>query len=101
MTSRTSSLGDDHGASITLLLVDAAVGRGVALHRHPYDEVIVVVEGEATLDDGVETRVVAAGDVVIVPAGQPHGFKNTGTARLRQIDIHASPRFLTEWLEQP
>jgi hypothetical protein len=24
---------------------------------------------------------------------------NSGTGRLRQIDIHASERFVTEWLE--
>jgi mannose-6-phosphate isomerase-like protein (cupin superfamily) len=88
---------DDHGASITFLVVDASVGRGVPLHKHPYDEVIVVLEGEATLDDGVETRVVLAGDIVVIPAGQPHGFTHTGDAPLRQIDIHASPRFVTQW----
>jgi mannose-6-phosphate isomerase-like protein (cupin superfamily) len=37
---------------------------------------------------------------VVIPAGQPHGFTNTGHTRLRQVDIHASPRFVTEWLEQ-
>jgi mannose-6-phosphate isomerase-like protein (cupin superfamily) len=92
-------VGDEHGVSITFLLVDAGTGRGVALHRHPYDEVIVVLEGEATLDDGAGTRVVHAGDIVVIPAGQPHGFTNAGDTPLRQVDIHASPRFVTEWLE--
>ena len=93
-------VGDEHGISITFLLVDAGAGHGVSLHKHPYDEVIVVLEGEATLDDGVRTRVVGAGDIVVIPAGQPHGFMNTGDTPLRQVDIHASPRFVTEWLEQ-
>ena len=31
--------------------------------------------------------------------GQPHGFVNSGQGRLRQIDIHVSPSFSTEWLE--
>jgi mannose-6-phosphate isomerase-like protein (cupin superfamily) len=35
----------------------------------------------------------------MVPAGVPHKFVNTGAGRLRQIDIHASERFVTEWLE--
>jgi quercetin dioxygenase-like cupin family protein len=93
-------VGDDHGVSVTVLVVDAAPGGGPALHRHPYDEVIVVLEGESTLDDGVDTRVVGPGDIVVIPAGQPHGFTNTGDSPLRQIDIHASPRFVTDWLEQ-
>jgi mannose-6-phosphate isomerase-like protein (cupin superfamily) len=54
----------------------------------------------ACFDDGVRTRAVGTGDIVVIPAGQPHGFTNTGHTRLRQVDIHASPRFVTEWLEQ-
>jgi mannose-6-phosphate isomerase-like protein (cupin superfamily) len=34
----------------------------------------------------------------VVDAGQPHGFVNSGEGRLRQIDIHLSPSFDTEWL---
>jgi mannose-6-phosphate isomerase-like protein (cupin superfamily) len=43
-------------------------------------------------------RVVRGGEVVIVPANEPHGFKNTGDGPLKQIDIHVSPVFETEWL---
>jgi mannose-6-phosphate isomerase-like protein (cupin superfamily) len=38
----------------------------------------VVLGGEATLDDGIETHAVRVGDIVVIPAGQPHGFTNTG-----------------------
>jgi mannose-6-phosphate isomerase-like protein (cupin superfamily) len=93
-------VGDDHGVSITFLVVDAPVGHGVALHKHPYDEVIVVLDGEATLDDGTQKRSVRAGDIVVIPAGQSHGFTSTGESPLKQIDIHASPRFLTAWLKE-
>jgi mannose-6-phosphate isomerase-like protein (cupin superfamily) len=92
-------IGADHGGvAITFLLADAEPGQGPRLHRHPYDEVIVVLEGSATLDDGTETREVEAGDVVVIPAEQPHAFINTGVGPLRQIDIHATSRFVTEWL---
>ena len=30
---------------------------------------------------------------------RPHKFVNIGEGPLRQIDIHASKRFITEWLE--
>jgi mannose-6-phosphate isomerase-like protein (cupin superfamily) len=36
---------------------------------------------------------------VVVPAGVPHGFANSGDGQLRQVDVHASGRFVTEWLE--
>jgi hypothetical protein len=32
-----------------------------------------------------------------VPRGQWHGFVNSGDGPLRQIDIHVSPSFSTEW----
>jgi mannose-6-phosphate isomerase-like protein (cupin superfamily) len=35
---------------------------------------------------------------VVVPAGEPHGFTNSGNGTLRQVAIHVSPRFETEWL---
>ena len=34
-----------------------------------------------------------------MPAGVPHKFVNSGTARARHIDIHASRRMTTDWLE--
>jgi mannose-6-phosphate isomerase-like protein (cupin superfamily) len=48
--------------------------------------------GEATIEVG-------GGQVVVVPDGVAHKFVNSGDGRLRQIDIHASDRFTTEWLE--
>jgi len=28
----------------------------------------------------------------------PHSFTNVGDARLKQVDIHLSSKFITEWL---
>jgi mannose-6-phosphate isomerase-like protein (cupin superfamily) len=95
-------VGRDHGGvGITFLTVDAQPGEGPSLHRHPYDELLIVLEGNATVDDGDRTRKVSAGDIVVIPAGQPHGFLNAGDGRLLQLDIHASPQFATEWLSPP
>src|ERR671923_1782756 len=93
-------VGADHGgAGVCLIFVDAPPGHGPSLHRHPYEEVFVVQEGEATFVAGGEERVVRAGEVVIVPAGVAHGFVNSGDGPLRQLDIHVSASFDTEWLE--
>ena len=54
--------------------------------------------GEATITAGDRELVVGAGDIVVVPAGQPHCFVNSGSGPLRQIDVHLSPRYVTEWL---
>jgi quercetin dioxygenase-like cupin family protein len=84
---------------VSVIAVDAAPGAGPALHRHPYEEVFVVLEGEATFTLGDETRVARAGEIVVAPANVPHAFKNAGGGRLRQVDIHVNPRFETEWLD--
>ena len=91
--------GDQIGAGVSVIVVDAAPGEGPRLHRHRYREVFVVLEGEATFTLGEEQRVAGAGDVVVAPAGTPHRFVNTGNGRLRQVDIHEHPRFETEWLD--
>jgi mannose-6-phosphate isomerase-like protein (cupin superfamily) len=50
------------------------------------------------MTDGESERVIRAGDVAVVGPGEPHAFTNTGDGPLRQIDIHLSPHFETEWL---
>ena len=92
-------VGERFGSSMTIVLVDAPPGTGPRLHRHPYEELIIVQEGEGTFRTGEEEKIVRAGEIVVIPAGQAHAFANTGTGPLRQIDIHASPSFSTEWLE--
>lgn len=93
-------VGERHGiAGISFLLVEAPPGRGPRLHRHDYDEVIVVQQGHARYTAGSEQAEVGDGDTIAIPAGTPHKFVNIGATTLRQIDIHAAPRFKTEWLE--
>jgi mannose-6-phosphate isomerase-like protein (cupin superfamily) len=93
-------VGAEHNSGLCVIFVDAEPGRGPSLHTHPYEEVLIILEGHATLDDGEGRREVSAGDVVLIPPGRPHGFVNSGEGRLRQIDIHVSPNFSTEWLEK-
>jgi mannose-6-phosphate isomerase-like protein (cupin superfamily) len=91
--------GYQYDASVSFIVVDASPGGGPKLHRHPYEEVFVVQEGSATFTAGDEVIEVSSGQVVVVPAGVAHKFVNSGAGRLRQVDIHASERFITEWLE--
>ena len=34
-----------------------------------------------------------------LPGYEAGGVINSGTGRLRQVDVHTSPEFITEWLE--
>lgn len=85
-------------ADVSLIFVDTPPGGGPSLHRHPYQEVFILQEGEATFTVAEERQVVTAGHVVVVPAGVPHAFVNSGSGRMRQLNIHVSPEFDTEWL---
>jgi mannose-6-phosphate isomerase-like protein (cupin superfamily) len=87
------------GASVCLIFVDMEPGDGPRLHRHSYEEIFIVLEGQVRYTVGSETVDARAGQVLMVRPGIPHKFVNSGSGRLRQIDIHASDRFITEWLE--
>ena len=91
--------GHNHSAAVSVIVVDAPPGGGPKLHRHPYEEIFVIQEGSVTFTAEDETIEARGGQVVVVPAGVAHKFTNSGTGRLRQVDIHASERFVTEWLE--
>jgi mannose-6-phosphate isomerase-like protein (cupin superfamily) len=91
--------GHNHNATVSIIVIDAPPGNGPKLHRHPYEEVFVIQQGSVTFTAGDETIEARGGQVVVVPAGVAHKFTNSGTGRLRQVDMHASERFVTEWLE--
>jgi mannose-6-phosphate isomerase-like protein (cupin superfamily) len=98
MMTSFEACGDEIGAGISVIAVEAEPGAGPALHRHPYTEVFVVLDGRATFTLGDEQRVVHGGQIAVAPAGVPHRFVNSGSGRLQQVDIHEHPRFETEWL---
>ena len=91
--------GHDHGpVDLSFFLVEAQPCRGPSLHTHPYAEVFVVLEGDVRFTVGEETITATAGQVV--PPQTPHAYVNAGTSTVRHIDIHASGRMVTAWLEE-
>jgi quercetin dioxygenase-like cupin family protein len=78
--------------NVSFFLVDSPPGGGPVLHTHPYEEIFVTLEGEATFTVGDATIEVSAGQIVVAPAGVPHKFVNSGSGPLRQVDIHTNGR---------
>ena len=92
--------GKDHGANVSFFLSMHAPGEGPRLHRHPYEETFILLDGEATFTVGDETLTPDPGHVLIVPPNTPHKFVNSGERRLQQVSIHSAPEMSQEWLEE-
>lgn len=91
--------GADCGATTSLILDHSEPGHGPRLHKHPYDETWVVIEGTLMFQAGDEQILAGPDDIVIVPPDTPHKFTNNGRGRAHLVCIHANPTFETEWLE--
>jgi mannose-6-phosphate isomerase-like protein (cupin superfamily) len=76
---------------LSFFVTSTPPGGGPSLHVHPYPEVFLVQEGQATFTIGADERVVRAGHVLVIDAGTPHRFQNTGEGTLGVVSMHPSP----------
>ena len=86
--------------NVSLIFVDVGPGEGPRLHRHAYEEIFIMLEGQSRFTVGAHSVEAQSGQIIIVRAGVPHKFVNVGDGRLRQIDIHPSGTLVTAWLEE-
>ena len=96
-TSSQQFEGAEHGVDVSFFLTHMEPGRGPALHRHAYPEVFVIASGEATFTVGEDSFVARGGQTLVVPAGEWHAFKNTGSDLLEMTNIHPVAAMKTEW----
>jgi quercetin dioxygenase-like cupin family protein len=90
-------VGADQGdVAISAFLLSAQPGKGPGPHRHPYDEVQFVREGRGLYTVNGRQFEAAAGDILVIKAGEVHSFTAIGDAPLVQVDIHLGPRFVQE-----
>jgi mannose-6-phosphate isomerase-like protein (cupin superfamily) len=93
--------GTASGGDVSVIVIDTAEGgAGPRLHRHPYPETFVLVEGEVRFWVGDEDFIAKTHSVQVAPPMSPHRFEVTGASHTHMVAIHASPRFVTEWLEE-
>lgn len=88
-----------HGSQVSVIRSDGpAVGSGPRLHRHPYTETFVIHSGRALFTVGDEQVVGVGGQLLVVPALVAHRFEVLDGGRYVATHVHASDRFVTEWL---
>jgi len=91
--------GDHRLPGISIILNETLPGDGAPLHRHTYDELFLVQDGQCCFTVADQTVEAGPGQLVLIPAGAPHGFTNIGDANMRLVAIHAAPRVEIEWLD--
>ena len=63
----------DGAGSVTLFAFDE--GQGLAEHTSPFDALVFLLEGQAEIQVAGKLIDAKAGDLVWMPANQPHGLK--------------------------
>jgi mannose-6-phosphate isomerase-like protein (cupin superfamily) len=66
---------------------DGEIGEEV----HEVDQILTFVSGVGTAKVGADTRKVAQGDLVVVPAGTKHNFTNAGPNPLVLYTVYGPP----------
>lgn len=88
--------GAEHGASVSIVLLDAPPGHAQAPHAHTVEEVVAVQEGAATFFLGrQQARIVRAGEIVRIPAGISHRWV-AGPDGLRAVAAYGAAEVVTE-----
>lgn len=75
------------GGTITAFAFDA--GEGLSEHTAPFDAFVLMVEGEAEVSLSGEPRRVKAGELVKLPANQPHALRAATRFKMILVMIRA------------
>jgi quercetin dioxygenase-like cupin family protein len=81
--------GDDTNGAYTLIDMHVPPGGGPPPHRHDFEEMFTVLEGQVELTFRGETLTARAGETINVPANAPHGFHNAGADPSRLLCLCA------------
>lgn len=65
---------DKEAGTVTLFAFDE--GQGLSEHTAPYDAMVHVIEGDVKVTISGKTIIVKQGEVIIMPANQPHALSS-------------------------
>jgi quercetin dioxygenase-like cupin family protein len=77
--------GHDTAGRYTLIDMHVPPGGGPPPHRHDFEEMFIVLDGEIELTFRGVTAIARAGDTVNVPANAPHVFRNAAEEPARLL----------------
>ncbi|MEW6671673.1 MAG: cupin domain-containing protein [Thermodesulfobacteriota bacterium] len=80
------------GKNSMMVLNELMPGAKPALHRHPHEQLIYIIEGTCRLVIGNEVVDMAAGDLILVPPDMPHSLEVTSDKPVLNLDVFAPIR---------
>jgi quercetin dioxygenase-like cupin family protein len=81
--------GQDTAGKYTLIDMHVPPGGGPPPHRHDFEEMFTVLDGEVRVTFRGETMVARAGQTINVPANAPHAFTNASDTPSRLLCLCA------------
>ena len=81
--------GEDTAGKYTLIDMHVPPGGGPPPHRHDFEEMFSVLEGEVEVTFRGATTTARAGETINVPANAPHAFRNVGESPARLLCLCA------------
>jgi quercetin dioxygenase-like cupin family protein len=71
--------------TVTLFAFDQ--GQGLSEHTAPYDALVYVIEGVTEITISGNTQRLSAGDVLVMPAGEPHALQGVAAFKMLLVMI--------------
>ena len=78
---------DKEAGTVTLFAFDK--GQGLSEHTTPFDALVNIIEGEASVIISGETFLLKKGEMIIMPANEPHALKAIGKFKMILIMIRS------------
>ena len=71
-----------HTDHVTMAYWTVTAGATLPQHAHPHEQIASVIEGEFEMTIGGETKVLASGQVAVIPGNVPHSARALTACRI-------------------
>jgi quercetin dioxygenase-like cupin family protein len=80
------------GTNLQVIKSEIEPGSEFAIHSHPHEQIIFVMNGQFEFTVGGSTRTVEAGGALCIAPGVDHGGRAVGLHRLVLVEAFTPPR---------
>ena len=77
------------GTNLNLGIVSFSAGSRNKFHKHTSDQILIITEGTGVVATDNEEKIVNAGDIIIIPAGENHWHGAPHATPMAHITIQA------------